>query len=95
MQNTNLITYKEYIIDTQQNTYKAVWNCQVEWTDECIYYDAETGRVEAGDDDVEFICEQQHRVTKQEYNDHVREASMLPSVSEDELKQRFNYRQVV
>lgn len=95
MKDTNLVNYKEYIIDTRHQTYKAVWNCQVEWTDECIFYDAETGRVEAGDDEVEFVCEHQHRVTKAEYNEHLRDAAALPKVSEDELKQRFNYRQVV
>ncbi len=95
MQTTNLISYRDYIIDLTNHTYKAVWNCQVEWTDECIFYDAETGRVEAGEDEVEFVCEHFHRVTKEEYRAHVKEASALPSISDDELKQRYNYRQVV
>jgi hypothetical protein len=95
MNTTNLITFGDYIIDAANQTYKAVWNCQVEWTDECIYYDAETGRFEAGEDDVEFICEHRHKVTKHEYEEHRRQAAELRAVTEDELKQRFNYRQVV
>lgn len=94
MKNTNLISYKEYIIDTEQQTYKAVWNCQVEWTDECIYYDAEIGRIEWGDDEVEFVCEHQLKVTKQEYLDHVQEASQLTKLNDEAFRQRFSYRQV-
>jgi hypothetical protein len=95
MNNTNLISYKEYIIDTEQQTYKAIWNCQVEWTAECIYYDAETGRVELGDDELEFVCEHQHKVTKHEYQDHVKLASQITALTHDQLKEHFNYRQVV
>ena len=95
METTNLISYGEYIIDTEHLTYKAVWNCQVEWTDECIYYDAETGRVELEEGEVEFISEHQHKVTKHEYHAHVNEARSLPTLAYDELKERFQYRQVI
>lgn len=95
MKNTNLISFREYVIDMDLLTYKAIWNCQVEWTDECIYYDAETGRVSFEEGEVEFICEHQHKVTKGEYLTHMAEAKALDQVEEEELKQLYNYRQVV
>lgn len=95
MKNTNLISFREYVIDTGLLTYKAIWNCQVAWTDECIFYDAETGRVSFDDGEIEFIVEHQHKVTKGEYLSHVSEAKTLDQVDEEGLKELFGYRQVV
>lgn len=86
MKQSNLVTFREYIIDTKEMRYKAVWNCQVAWTDECIYYDAETGRLVIKGSRPEFVCEHALRVTKSEYRHHVEEAKKLPQVSEKELK---------
>ena len=95
MKNTNLIAFNEYVIDTELLTYKAVWNCQVEWSDECIFYDAETGRVNLDEGEIEFICEHQHKVTKSEYLAHEAEVKELVQVDEEGLKERFSYRQVI
>jgi len=94
MKNSNLVSFKEYIIDVDSLTYKAVWNCQVEWTDECIFYDAETGRVVIEDDEVEFVAEHRLQVTKHEYLEHAAEAETLPGVSEAQLRQQVGYGQV-
>jgi hypothetical protein len=95
MKNDNLISYKQYIIDTEGRTYKAVWDCQVAGENDCLFYEAETGRVQAGEDEVEFVCEHHHKVTKHEFLAHKSQAAGLTEVNEDELKQSFNYRQVI
>jgi hypothetical protein len=87
MKNSSIhVTFKEYIIDTVELTYKAVWNCQVEWTVECIFYDAETGKIAFENDDLEFICEHRHKVTKHEFQQHEEELRSLQEVTMEELK---------
>lgn len=86
MRNNQFVAHAEYIIDTENLSYKAVWNCQVEWTDECIFYDAETGTVLLEDDEPVFSCEHPVKVTKGEYAQHALEAKLLKQVSLQQLK---------
>jgi hypothetical protein len=87
MKNSNLLSYEEYVINAETLTYRAVWNCQVEWTDECIFYDAETGVLAVVNDEFEFIRDHHHRVTKSEYLEHIEEAGSLKKTSLEELKE--------
>lgn len=87
MNNSTQVAYKEYIIDTETLCYKAVWNCQVEWTDECIFYDAETGTLVLENDEPEFISAHPIKVTKAEYLHHAQEASSLRQVTSGEIKE--------
>ena len=87
MENSSVVSYKEYIIDTDSHIYRAIWNCQVEWTNECIYYDGETGVLTVEDGDVEFKCQHAIKVTKHEYLQHAAEAKSLRQVSINELLQ--------
>jgi hypothetical protein len=87
MENSSLVSYNEYIIDTESNTYRAIWNCQVEWTEECIYYDGETGMLTVEEGELEFKCHHPVKVTKHEYLQHAAEAKTLRQVSINELLQ--------
>jgi hypothetical protein len=86
MKKSNLLCCEEYVIDADTLAYRAVWNCQVEWTAECIFYDAETGVVAIINDEFEFIRDHHHKVTKAEYLEHVEESKTLKRISLEELK---------
>lgn len=90
MKNPVEVAYGQYIIDVENRTYKAVWNCQVEWTEECIFYDAETGRIESDDEEPRLASEHSLKVTKSEYREHQERLRQLPAVTMTELAVRLD-----
>jgi hypothetical protein len=79
------ISFGEYVINTTSFSYHAVWDCQVEWTEECIYYDAETGKLYFEDGELLFSCLHKLKVSKHDYLEHMAKARALPSVTNEDL----------
>lgn len=84
----NSIRYKDYIIDRETMEYKAVWDCQVEFTDDCIYYDAEVGIVQRYEDELVFSCRHKLKVTKEDYRKYAAELDTVKQVDVEEILER-------
>lgn len=79
------IRYKDYIINGNTMEYKAVWDCQVEFTDDCIYYDAEVGIVQRYEDELVFSCRHKLKVTKEDYKKYAAELDTVKEVQLEEI----------
>ena len=79
------VRFGDYIIDPETLQYRAVWNCQVDFTDDCIYYDAEVGRLELDEEELVFSCIHKLQVTKTEYKRHESELKETEEVDDETL----------